>query len=93
MAEGPLQSVATTHTIADSEINPSACQFPFRCVAPIKIAERYLSSGLIYCILAVNTGPVIGCEQKSIEVKFCRSNLRLCNANYAAEQGITASLW
>ena len=36
---------------------------------------------------------VLGCEQKSIEVEFCWSNLRVCNANYAAKQAIDAKLW
>jgi len=36
---------------------------------------------------------VLGCEQKSIEVEYRWSNLRVCNANYAAEQAIDVKFW
>jgi len=36
---------------------------------------------------------VLGCEQKSVEVEFRWLNLRVCNANYAAEQAIDAKFW
>ena len=36
---------------------------------------------------------VLGCEQKSVEVDFRWSNLRVCNVNYAAEQAIDAKFW
>ena len=36
---------------------------------------------------------VLGCEQKSVEVEFRWLKLRVCNANYAAEQAIDAKFW
>ena len=36
---------------------------------------------------------VLGCEQKSVEVDFRWPNLRVCNANYAAEQASDAKFW
>ena len=58
----------------------------------IKCYANYRIIPMVSCLYGTVV-TVLGCEQKSVEVEFRWLKLRVCNANYAAEQAIDAKFW